>query len=134
MGRANRTVLLVDDAEPFRRSLRRLLEHDGHRVICAADGREALAKLEAAAHRVDAVLLDLAMPVMDGFACLEALRDGPFKETPVVVLTADERRGSLERAEALGARHCLHKGSTLFDQLSRYLRTLERTSAALEDE
>ena len=133
MGRARRTVLLVDDAEPFRRSLRRLLEHDGHRVLCAGDGRAALAELDAEPG-VDVVLLDLVMPVMDGFAFLEALRGGPRRGTPVLVLTADERRDSFERAERLGARRCLHKGSTLFDQVSRYLRTMDDPPAAAPDE
>jgi len=64
------------------------------------------------------------LPVAANFAFLDALRRGPLRNTPVVVLTADDRRSSLDRPERPGARLCRHKGSTLFDRVTRYLRTL----------
>ena len=52
----------------------------------------------------------------------------------MTVLTANEQRGSHERVEALRARRCLHKGSTLFYQVTRYLRTLDGPSTVRQED
>jgi CheY-like chemotaxis protein len=82
-------VLVVDDEEGIREYLRVLLAHAGYQVRTAADGREALALLAEAP--ADVVLLDLMMPVMDGWVFLEKLHAlETDRKTPVVVLSAIE--------------------------------------------
>jgi CheY-like chemotaxis protein len=91
-------VLVVDDSEETRGLLRRTLEGKGFRVREAADGRQALAA--AREQRPGLILLDLVMPVMDGFDTLQHLREDPrTAAVPIVVLTAkdltDEERDRL---------------------------------------
>jgi len=94
-------VLIVDDDADTRDLLRRALEHEGMAVREAADGREALDRI--AAWQPDLILLDLMMPVMDGFEFLRRLRHGETRDhVPVIVLTAkvlsDEETHELEAA------------------------------------
>ncbi|MGH8012820.1 MAG: response regulator [Candidatus Binataceae bacterium] len=81
------TILVVDDDEDCREALVFLLSSEGYRVISASDGREALECL----HRSPAalIILDLMMPVMDGWEFRRRQKDDPqLKSVPVVVLTA----------------------------------------------
>ena len=99
-------VLVVDDLADNRGLLAQLLEDD-YRVSEAANGQEALEVI--ARDRPDLVLLDLAMPIMDGYALLERLQgdDGPF--LPVIVVTAAFDREARLRALGLGAHEFLSK-------------------------
>lgn len=72
--RGSGTVLLVDDEAPVRRLCRRMLERIGFRVLEAPDGREALEIYGKRGADIRCVILDMAMPVMDGGETLEALR------------------------------------------------------------
>jgi len=81
-------VLVVDDDTDLRESLEILLTSRGHRVVTAADGGEALAWLRANPAEPCLVLLDLMMPVMDGFELRSAMGADPqLAEIPVVVIT-----------------------------------------------
>ena len=99
-------ILLVDDDASLRETLAEFLEERGYEVSCAADGRSALAVL-ATQPRPDAILLDLAMPVMDGWAFRAAQRRDPrWAQIPTIVLSAslgaDGRAGAtLDPALAL---------------------------------
>jgi CheY-like chemotaxis protein len=80
-------VLLIDDDDDFREALDAALRQQGYVVDHAANGREGLAVLARA--QPDAILLDLMMPVMDGWAVLAELgRDVRWAAIPVAVLTA----------------------------------------------
>jgi threonine synthase len=82
-------VLVVDDDGETRQLMRRTLEGKGFTVAEASDGRQALAM--ARERRPSLVLLDLLMPVMDGFDTLTHLREDPrTADLPVVVLTAKD--------------------------------------------
>jgi len=84
-----RSVLLVDDDEIMRASLRRALEHEGWAVEEANNGCVALDHLQHA--RPDVIMLDLLMPVMDGFEFLAAMRRQPqWNDIPVLVVTAKD--------------------------------------------
>jgi DNA-binding NarL/FixJ family response regulator len=86
-----RTVLIVDDHAAFRASARALLESDGFVILGeAADGESALRAV--AALRPEVVLLDIALPGLDGFAVAERLRAAP--SAPAVVLISSRERGS----------------------------------------
>jgi len=94
-------VLVVDDDADTRELLRRALEHEGMTVREAANGRDALARV--AQRKPELVLLDLMMPVMDGFEFLRQLRGAETDgHVPVIVLTAkvltDEESRELEAA------------------------------------
>jgi CheY-like chemotaxis protein len=101
-------VLIVDDDPIAREALSRQLRRAGYGVSEAGDGREALMRLRAdGPHRV--VLLDLMMPVMDGWQFLEARkRDPELARTPVVLVTAVGGI-HLPAVRALGADDALQK-------------------------
>ena len=94
------TIMIVDDELSIRRMLEYMLSQTHHTVLTANDGEAALTKLSA--QTVDVLVLDVAMPVMDGLTLLQRLRALPaYQDLPVIVLTAghNERK----RTEALGA-------------------------------
>ena len=78
-------VLLVDDEPDILLMLRMSFEDEGHEVVMAADGRMGLERL--AEHHPDVVVLDMMMPVVDGWGVLEAMSVEGNK-TPVVVVSA----------------------------------------------
>jgi CheY-like chemotaxis protein len=82
-----KTILLVDDHEDNRVALLAVLEREGYRTLDAANGQEAVNLVRQ--HMPDLVLMDLAMPVMDGRAAMQELRADPSTaHVPIVVLTA----------------------------------------------
>ena len=97
-----RTVLLVDDESSVRRAAARLLERAGFRVIVAADGAEAVDRLDAVAGSVDVVVTDMVMPRMDARELVGVIRRR-WPEIPVVLSTGFDA-GRLDDG-----------GATLFD-------------------
>jgi two-component system KDP operon response regulator KdpE len=81
---AKQLILVVDDEAPIVRLTRAKLQSDGYGVITASNGQEALDLL--ARERPDLVVLDLMMPVMDGFETLRQIRTA--SQVPVILLTA----------------------------------------------
>ena len=83
-----KTIFLVDDDGPLREALAEALLEDGHRVVQCQNGAEALGRLRKG-ERPDLILLDLMMPVMDGWQFREAqLGDERLADIPVIVITA----------------------------------------------
>ena len=96
-----RLVLVVEDQDINRDVLGMILE-DEYDIIYATNGKEALESMQEYIDRLSIVLLDLMMPVMDGFEVLEAVRDDPgMQRIPIIVLTAD--KSAELRALKLGA-------------------------------
>ena len=88
MSRIPDSVLVVDDDASIRTALRELLETEGYKVIEASNGLAALGRLRDG-FRPCAIVLDLMMPVMDGWDFRsDQLRDPELRDIPVVVLTA----------------------------------------------
>lgn len=86
------TVLLVDDEYAMVEALRDVLEDEGYRVVTAANGKEAMAKLAEAMPAI--VLLDLMMPIMDGGQVLAAMRArDAWRDIPVILMSAAVRAG-----------------------------------------
>ena len=80
-------ILVVEDDELLRETLSEVLSDEGHDVRAAANGADALHQLDR--HQPDLIVLDLMMPVMDGFAFREAQRSrGVALEVPLLVLSA----------------------------------------------
>ena len=99
-------ILVVDDDPDILDALSEILEAEGYEVDRARHGQEALARVDR--RRPDLILLDLMMPVMDGWEFAHALRrreDGA--QIPVVVLSADRQAGA--KARVVGARGFLAK-------------------------
>ena len=95
-------VLVIDDETGIGHVIRLLLESQGHEVIVAADGSRGFALAQR--QSPDVVILDVMMPVMDGFAVLEALRQDPRTASmPVVMLSALIAEEVEQRCLALGA-------------------------------
>ena len=118
-------VLVVDDNPNTRRHLRLALERDGWTVAEAANGREALTRVDT--HLPRAVLLDLEMPVMDGFAFLHAFRDRPgCREIPVVVITARDLTGE-DRRNLQDVNRIVTKGSVSYSALAKDLHGIVET-------
>ena len=97
------TIVVIDDNEPNRAVIRFLFEPPDYRVLEAADGLTGLELIRV--EQPDCVMLDLAMPGLDGYQVLDRLRTEPrTREIPVLVLTAsDENTGAMERALKAGA-------------------------------
>jgi two-component system chemotaxis response regulator CheY len=102
------SVLIVDDSAVSRTIVRRCLPPGWSTAVThASNGIEALAALAAAPH--DVVLLDLNMPIMDGYQFLEALRGSPRGAPIVIVLSGDIQPGAQARVKQLGARAFVKK-------------------------
>jgi DNA-binding response OmpR family regulator len=121
-------VLVVEDEDDVRRLVRVLLERAGHTVVEAANGLEALSRLETDAP--DLVVLDVAMPELDGWQTLERIRD--LSDVPVLMLTA--RAGELDKVRGLrgGADDYVTKPFGRQELLARVEALLRRTSGPPE--
>ena len=101
-------ILIVDDLEANRGVLERRLHREGHTVVSAASGREALERLEKEAF--DIVLLDVMMPGMDGYETLEKLKASPeTRDIPVIMISALDDIASIVRCIEHGAEDYLPK-------------------------
>ena len=119
-----RRVVLVDDMVELRAMIRLTLERSGHFEVVgeAGDGREALAVVTEL--RPDLVLLDVAMPVMDGLESLPHLRAEVPEATVIMLSGFSELRLGAEAA-ALGAAAYLEKGLSPAALVARVLEVLE---------
>jgi two-component system cell cycle response regulator DivK len=91
-----KTVLVAEDNPTNRELLRELLEIRGYAVAEACNGEEALAMIEQTLP--DILLLDIGMPLLDGFAVVRKLRENPrFASLPVVAVTAYAMQGDSEK-------------------------------------
>jgi two-component system response regulator MprA len=119
-------ILVVDDERAVRDSLRRALELEGYEIELAADGNEALARLESS-DEPDAIILDVLMPGVDGLeVCRRVRRAG--SSVPVLMLTArtevEDRVAGLDA----GADDYVTKPFALEELLARMRALLRRTS------
>jgi len=101
-------ILVVDDSADNRDILRRLLEREGYGVTTAQDGQRALEQLQTGAF--DLMLLDVVMPVMDGFEVLRRMKEERrLHQTPAVMISALDESNSVVRCIQMGAEDYLMK-------------------------
>jgi two-component system, cell cycle response regulator DivK len=97
----NKRILVVEDQEDNRQILRDLLGNAGYEMIEAEDGEQALA--QAAKHRPDLILMDIQLPLMDGYEATRRLKADPaLRAIPVIVATSYALRGDEAKARAAG--------------------------------
>jgi chemosensory pili system protein ChpA (sensor histidine kinase/response regulator) len=122
-------VLVVDDSITVRRVTQRLLQREGYRVALAADGLQALERLQD--ERPVVVLSDIEMPRMDGFDLARNIRaDARLKELPIVMITSRIAEKHREHAAALGVNHYLGKPYSEEELLSLVRRYSEQPAIA----
>ncbi|MGH9499924.1 MAG: response regulator [Terriglobales bacterium] len=116
-------VLIAEDNPVNRELLRELLETRGHSVGEACNGQEALHRIEESLP--DILLLDLDMPVLDGFATVRRIRENPVVAAlPVLAVTAYAMQGDRERVLSSGFDGYLSKpiqSRLLFEEMDRLL-------------
>jgi CheY-like chemotaxis protein len=114
-------VLVIDDTDSAREVAERILRSDGVEAVGASSGSEALAVLED--RSPDLILLDVAMPDMDGLTFLEQLRqDARWRNIPVVMMTAMSDEESVRRAFRLGACEYLVKAEFTLPRMLEVVR------------
>jgi len=117
-----RTILVVEDVDYNRDLLVQLLEED-YRILTAADGAAGVET--ATRERPDLILMDLSLPVVDGWEATRRLKARPETEAiPVIALTAHAMQGDEDKARACGCDDYLTKPideDQLFAKLERFL-------------
>ncbi|MHB9066668.1 MAG: response regulator [Pirellulaceae bacterium] len=124
-------VLIVDDGESNRQLISLLLRRAGLEVSEAENGVEAVHRVEEGTF--DLVLMDMQMPVMDGYAATRRLREQGHS-VPIVALTANAMQGDEDECRKAGCSHFLAKPidiDRLFTLLAETLGTLERSETAV---
>ncbi|GAB4023421.1 response regulator [Spirosoma migulaei] len=129
-------VLIVDDDEDDQYLIKAAFERDSHHynLQFAADGTDVLENIEGPQFLPDLILLDLNMPVINGFEVLKHLKNSPlYRHVPVVVLTTSDDEDDINRAYQLGANTFLTKPINhqalvdLAEQIRLYWFTLAKT-------
>jgi two-component system, cell cycle response regulator DivK len=94
-------ILVVEDQEDNRRIVRDLLAHAGYEVIEVDDGEQALSA--AATHRPDVILMDIQLPLLDGYEATRRIKADPnLKHIPIIVVTSYALSGDETKARAAG--------------------------------
>jgi two-component system cell cycle response regulator DivK len=118
-------ILLVEDNEMNRDMLKRRLERKGYEVVIAADGKEALRMAEL--QTPDLILMDIRLPVMDGWEAMRRLKILPETQSiPIIALTAHAMAGDMEK--------CMDAGCDDYDTKPiEFPRLLEKMQALLNN-
>jgi two-component system, cell cycle response regulator DivK len=94
-------ILVVEDQEDNRQILRDLLTNAGYEMLVAEDGVQALEQAEK--HRPDLILMDIQLPVLDGYEATRRIKANPeLKAIPIIVVTSYALSGDEEKARAAG--------------------------------
>jgi two-component system, cell cycle response regulator DivK len=101
-------ILVVEDQEDLRGILRDLLTSSGYEMLEAADGQAGVDK--AKAEKPDLILMDIQMPVMDGYDATRQIKADPdLKPIPIVAVSSFAMKGDEEKARAAGCDHYITK-------------------------
>ena len=103
-------ILLAEDDKFITRAFRDGFVRQGYNVICSVDGVDTLKKIKK--HKPNVILLDLLMPIMDGFDVLKKLQDDKdLSKIPVIVLSNLGDQKDINKAKDLGAKEYLLKAN-----------------------
>lgn len=114
-------ILIIDDTAIFREPIAACLRLAGLDAVCAADGMDGLAR--ARQRKPQLILLDMAMPRMDGLSVLQVLQSDPqLNDVPVIALTAVAEKDYMLRARELNVREYLLKSRFHASELVERIR------------
>jgi DNA-binding response OmpR family regulator len=122
MSKTNK-ILLVEDEAPLANVLMLELKNDGFSVEHVDNGKDAIAKIKKT--DFDLALLDVVMPVMDGFETLEAMRKEGI-DTPVIILSNISQEEEKNKAKKLGAIGYIVKSDTTLAEIIDQVRALTK--------
>ena len=115
-------ILVVEDQEDLRGILRDLLTSSGYEMLEAADGGAGVAK--AKSDRPDLILMDIQMPILDGYEATRQIKADPdLKTVPVIAVSSFAMKGDEEKARAAGCDHYITKPYSPM-QLLKLVRSL----------
>ena len=107
-GSADLKVMVIDDSKTIRRTAESILTRQGYKVITAADGYEALAKVVE--HEPDIIFVDILMPRLDGYqTCTLIKHNTRFRNTPVIMLSSKDGIFDRAKGRVVGAEHYITK-------------------------
>jgi two-component system cell cycle response regulator DivK len=116
-------ILVVEDQEDLRGVLRTLLTGSGYAMLEAADGETGVAR--AKSDRPDLILMDIQMPVLDGYEATRRIKADPdLAATPVIAVSSFAMKGDEEKARAAGCDHYVTKPYSPMQLLRVILSTL----------
>jgi len=120
-------ILVVDDEKDVRDLVRRILARGGFEIITALDGKEGLAKVYSEAP--DLMILDINMPVMDGWEVCRKIRGDPlYKHLPIIMLTVRRTKEDQLKGLGLGGDAYITKPFYPTELLARVKTVLQRAS------
>lgn len=118
------TILYVEDNPDNRNLIRRVLNSEGYNVVEAAQATQAFEKLST--ERVDLILMDINMPVVDGYTLTAQIKNtAEFARIPIVAVTANVMRGDREKSLEAGCDGYIQKPidiDTLAQQIERFIK------------
>jgi two-component system, cell cycle response regulator DivK len=104
----SKRILIVEDQEDLRGVLRTLLAGSGYEVVEAADGLAGVAKAQS--ERPDLILMDIQLPVLDGYDATRQIKANPdLKTTPIIAVSSFAMKGDEEKARTAGCDHYVTK-------------------------
>lgn len=113
---SKKTILIVEDELLYSKVLKNKLENDGFNVVIAHNGEEALQTLQTTVP--DLMLMDLIMPVKDGFHTLQEMKSNPkLKDIKVIISSNLGQEEDVKKVMALGAADYLVKADTQFTEV-----------------
>ncbi|MEI7595259.1 MAG: response regulator [Bacteroidota bacterium] len=112
-------VLIADDMLSSRMFIADLIQSLGHTSIPVKDGREAVNYLET--NKVDAIILDIEMPNMNGLETATHIKDILKINTPIASFTSHDSNDYLQRMKNAGFDHCLLKNPKIIDNIKNFL-------------
>jgi len=122
----NKTILVIEDNEQNLYLVRFMLEKHGFTIREARDGRQGISL--ASELRPDLILLDIQLPMLDGYAVAAGLRKDPaLRDTPIIAVTSFAMPGDREKVLAAGATDYIEKPidpNTFVDQICKHLSKL----------
>ena len=129
---ARKQLLIVDDSEIDREILKSILEKE-FEVVEANNGYTAVKMIQSGILKFNALLLDLQMPILDGFAVLSILSQNHLNNIPVFIITSEPTRQNIEKAAQFGVSHFIMKPFDSDAVISR-LKSVLKMEADIEDD
>jgi DNA-binding response OmpR family regulator len=126
------SILLLEDDADIRAGMDQHLKREGFTVAAYGEGKDALKALQASGAKFDVALLDLTLPDMDGLDVLRAIRGGPLRSLPVVLVTARNEEIDRVLGLELGADDYISKPFSVRELVAR-VRAILRRAAFIED-